>query len=237
VGVTLLILTVVRLLSFFFTSLFLTLALTSCAQKSAESEEKVDIPKPTVAAPPLDTRPVILCFGDSITAGYGIEAGQTYPDILQQLLDKKGFNYRVVNSGISGDTTQGGLDRLTDAIRLKPRVTLLELGGNDGLRGIALGLTRDNLVQIAARLEASGSKIVILGITLPRNYGPDYIRQFEANYRILSAEKKYAFMPFVLEGVYGGKSLMQTDGIHPTAAGAAVIANNVLKYLEPLLDK
>jgi acyl-CoA thioesterase-1 len=185
----------------------------------------------------VDARPVVLCFGDSITAGYGLEAGQSYPEILQKLLDERGYAYRVVNAGISGDTTQGGLDRIESALSLEPKVTLLELGGNDGLRGIPLKSSRENLLQIATRLEARDSKVVVLGITLPRNYGPDYIRDFEAMYKGLASSRKYPFMPFVLEGVYGTKGMMQADGIHPTAAGAAKIAENVLKYVEPLLKK
>lgn len=236
VGDVFLILTVVGLLSFFSTIL-LTLVLTGCAQKSAEPEDKIDIPKPTAAATPVDNRPVVLCFGDSITAGFGIEAGKTYPDVLQKLLDDKGYKYHVVNAGISGDTTQAGMDRLADAVRLNPKVTLLELGGNDGLRGIPVERTRDNLVQIAARLEARGSKVVLLGITLPRNYGPDYIKKFEGAFQMMATEKKYPFMPFVLQGVYGSPGMMQGDGIHPTAEGAAKVAANVLKYLEPLLTK
>ncbi len=213
------------------------LALGGCAQKSAEPEEKIDIPKPTAAIPPKDTRPVVLCFGDSITAGFGLEAGQTYPDILQKILDKNGYKYQVVNAGISGDTTSGGIDRLNDVLKLEPKVTLLELGGNDGLRGIYLAKSRDNLMQISRRLEAQGSKILLLGITLPQNYGWDYVRDFEGMYKGLAVNMKYPFMPFVLQGVYGQKGMMQDDGIHPTVAGAAQVANNVYKYLQPLLSK
>ena len=213
------------------------LVLTGCAQKSSEPENKIDIPKPAAAAPPVDTRPVVLCFGDSITAGFGLEAGKTYPDVLQKILDEKGYRYQVVNSGISGDTTSGGIDRLNDAVNLAPKVTLLELGGNDGLRGIPLIRSRDNLAQISARLEAKGSKILLLGITLPRNYGRDYVRDFEGMYKGLATNRKYPFMPFVLEGVYNQKGMMQADEIHPTETGAAKVANNVFRYLEPLLSK
>jgi acyl-CoA thioesterase-1 len=233
----LLILTVVRPFSLFTTTLLMMLALGGCAQKSAEPDEKIDIPKPAVAAPPTDTRPVVLCFGDSITAGFGIDAGQTYPDILQKILDDKGYKYQVVNAGISGDTTSGGVDRLNEAIKLQPKVTLLELGGNDGLRGIGVHKSRDNLMQISRRLETNGSKILVLGITLPRNYGPDYIRDFEGMYKAIAVNSKYPFMPFVLEGVYNQPGMMQADGIHPTAKGAATVANNVFKYLQPLLTK
>ena len=211
--------------------------LSSCAQKNVEPEVKVDIPVPMAATPPPDLRPVVLCYGDSITAGFGIEAGQTYPDVLQKILDEKGYKYRVVNAGLSGDTTQAGVDRLKDAIQLAPKVTLLELGGNDGLRGIAISRTRDNLTQIGVRLEGKGSKILLLGITLPRNYGQDYVNEFEAMYKALAKGRNYPFMPFVLEGVYGQKGMMQADGIHPTALGAAKVANNVFKYLQPLLSK
>ncbi len=213
------------------------LALSGCAQKSAEPEAKMDIPKPTVAVPPKDTRPVVLCFGDSITAGFGIEAGQTYPDVLQKILDEKGYRYQVINAGISGDTTSGGIDRLNDVLKFEPKLTLLELGGNDGLRGISLIKSRDNLVQISRRLEAKGSKILLLGITLPRNYGFEYIRDFEGMYKGLASNMKYPLMPFVLEGVYNQKGMMQDDGIHPTSKGAAAVANNVFKYLQPLLSK
>ena len=211
--------------------------LSSCAQKSAEPETKLEIPVPMAAAPPPDSRPVVLCFGDSITAGYGIEAGQTYPDVLQKILDEKGYKYRVVNAGLSGDTTQAGVDRLSDAMKLEPKITLLELGGNDGLRGIPVSRTRDNLTQMGVRLEGKGSKILLLGITLPRNYGEDYVREFEAMYQALAKGRNYAFMPFVLEGVYGEKGMLQDDGIHPTPLGAAKVANNVFRYLQPLLSK
>lgn len=232
-----LILTVVRPLSFLFTSLVGLLVLSSCAQKNVEPETKVDIPMPTVAAAPTDPRPVVLCFGDSITAGFGIEAGQTYPDVLQKILDEKGYKYRVVNAGLSGDTTQAGVDRLSDLMKLEPKITLLELGGNDGLRGLEVSRTRDNLTQIGVRLESKGSKILLLGITLPRNYGQDYVQQFEAMYKALAKGRNYPFMPFVLEGVYNQKGMMQVDGIHPTPLGAAKVANNVFKYLQPLLSK
>lgn len=229
----------VRPLSFFSTLCVLAFTLASCAQKSADApaEAKVDIPKPDNVTAPADSRPIILCYGDSITAGYGLEAGQSYPDVLQTILDGKNYKYRVINSGISGDTTQSGLDRLYDVQRLNPKITLLELGGNDGLRGIEASKTRDNLYAIASGLESRGSKILLIGITLPRNYGPEYIREFENNYKVIASERKYPLMPFILEGVYNQPGMMQADGIHPTAKGAAKVAANVFKYLEPMLTK
>lgn len=189
------------------------------------------------ALPPEDARPVVLCFGDSITAGFGLEAGKTYPDALQRILDAKGFKYKVVNSGISGDTTQGGMDRMTDALRFAPKVTLLELGGNDGLRGMPVHRTRDNLTQIAGRFQAKGSKILLLGITLPRNYGAEYIHDFELMYKALATSHQFALMPFILDGVWDQPGAMQADHIHPTAAGAEMVAKKVFKHLEPLLER
>ena len=229
------ILSVVRQFPFFLFVCLTVFGLSGCSQK-AEQEAKVEAP-PAIPLPPKDTRPTIVCFGDSITAGYGIEAGKSYPDHLQKILDAKGYKFRVVNAGISGDTTSGGMDRLNDALGFEPKVTLLELGGNDGLRGIPVTSSRDALTQIAARLEAKGSKVLLLGITLPRNYGPDYIHEFESMYQTLAKSHNYPFMPFVLEGAYGKPGMMQQDGIHPTAAGAAIVAQNVFRYLEPLLKQ
>jgi acyl-CoA thioesterase-1 len=226
----------VRPLSFFCCALLLSLGLSSCSKKVEEKAAEPP-PLPTTPAPPDDPRPKIVCFGDSITAGFGLEPGQTYPDILQKLIDAKGYKYKVINAGISGETTQGGLDRLNDVVSFNPSITLLELGGNDGLRGIDLTKTRDNLTRIAGRLEVRGSKILLLGVTLPRNFGRDYINDFEKMYKNLATSHKYAYMPFILEGVWNVPGAMQADMIHPTPKGAEMVANNVFKYLEPLLSK
>jgi acyl-CoA thioesterase-1 len=228
----------VRLLSFF-SPLLIAALFTGCSQNTPPETQKADIPPPVPAPapPPEDNRPIVLCFGDSITAGFGLEAGQTYPDILQKMLDARGYSYHAVNAGISGDTTQGGLDRLPDSLRTPPKIVLLELGGNDGLRGISVARSRDNLQQIAARFTAAGAKVILLGITLPRNYGPDYVREFEAMYKTIATTNRYPFLPFVLQNVYGLPGMMQDDGIHPTAKGAAQLAANVFKVLEPQLKK
>ena len=227
-----------RLLSFF-SPLLIAVLFTGCGQKTPPETKKADIPPPVPAPapPPEDKRPVVLCFGDSITAGFGLEVGQAYPDILQKILDERGYSYHIVNAGISGDTTQGGLDRLSDALRTPPKIVLLELGGNDGLRGSPVSRSRDNLQQIAARFTRAGAKVILLGITLPRNYGPDYVREFEAMYKTIAQANGYPLLPFVLENVYGVPGMMQPDGIHPTAPGAARLAANVLKILEPQLKK
>lgn len=176
-----------------------------------------------------------MCFGDSLSAGYGVDAGLSFPDFLQKLIDQRGYKFRVANLGISGDTTSGGLSRIQTAVALKPVVTILELGGNDGLRGVPLASTRENIDKMIQALLAAGSKVVIAGMTLPPNYGPDYIRDFEQIYVQLAAKHKLPRIRFLLDGVALDKNLMQRDGIHPNAKGNEKVAENVMKTLEPLL--
>lgn len=182
-----------------------------------------------------DTRPVIVSFGDSLSAGYGLAAGESFPDRLQKLLDQRGLRYRVVNQGISGDTTSGGAARVKQALQLKPAVVILELGANDGLRGLPLTATRANLASMIDQFRQGGAKVLLAGITLPRNYGPDYIQAFEKIYRDLARDKRVALIPFLLEGVATNPSLMQPDSLHPTAEGARRVAATVLRHLQPLL--
>jgi len=182
-----------------------------------------------------DTRPLIVAFGDSLTAGYGVESGYSYTDFLQKDLDRAGRKYRVVNEGVSGDTTSGGVSRLSAVIRLKPAIVILELGGNDGLRGLPLASTRANLDQMIAALQKSGAKVLLAGITLPPNYGPDYIHKFESIYTDLAAKYKVPLIPFLLEGVAGVPGMMQGDGIHATRQGNEVVAKLVMRSLKPLL--
>ena len=189
-------------------------------------------------SPPVkDTRPVIAAFGDSLSAGYGLDPGDSYPSNLQRLLDGAGYQYHVVNMGVSGDTTTDGVSRLPDVVALHPELVILEFGGNDGLRGQPATSTRDNLVIMIEALQKAGAKVVLAGMTLPRNYGPDYINQFDAVYPALAAKYKLTRIPFLLEGVGGNPKLTQTDGLHPTAEGCAIVARTVLQYLEPLLKK
>jgi acyl-CoA thioesterase-1 len=182
-----------------------------------------------------DRRPVIVAFGDSLTAGYGVETGYSYPDFLQKDLDRAGRKYRVVNTGVSGDTTSGGLARVAMVTALKPAIVIVELGGNDGLRGLPLASTRANLEQIIVKLRKSGARVLLAGITLPPNYGPDYIKQFESIYKDLAAKYKVPLIPFLLQGVAGVPGMMQGDGIHPTRKGNEIVANLVLRALKPLL--
>lgn len=183
------------------------------------------------------TRPLIVCFGDSLTNGHGVAPGHTYPDYLREDLHAQGYNYRVVNMGISGNTTKDGVDRLKDVIALHPAIVIVEFGGNDGLRGLPITDTRKNLDQIVSTLLKSGAKIVLAGITLPPNYGPDYIRQFNETYRLLARKYHAPLLPFLLANVYNVPGDMQPDGIHATAQGNKQVALNLLPLLKPLLKK
>jgi len=181
-----------------------------------------------------DNRPVIVAFGDSLTAGFGADTGKSYPDFLQQELDRRGLRYRVVNAGISGETTTDGLSRLGSVTALSPAVVIVEFGGNDGLRGLPVSTTRTNLDQIVIGLKKSGAAVLLAGMTLPPNYGPDYISSFQRVYSDLAAKDKVALIPFLLEGV-AGTSRMQRDGLHPTADGNRLVAATVMRCLQPLL--
>ena len=184
-----------------------------------------------------DNRPVLVCFGDSLTAGHGTDPGQSYPDYLQKDLDQAHYRYRVVNEGVSGNTTKDGVNRLSDVLRLHPAIVVVEFGGNDGLRGLPISQSRANLDKIVGTLRQAGIPVAIAGITLPPQYGEDYVRQFNKMY--VSLEKKYhvPMLPFLLQGVYGGAGMMQPDGVHATAKGNEVVARNVLNLLKPLLKK
>lgn len=193
-------------------------------------------PAPARSAAP-DHRPVIAAFGNSLTAGLGADPGKSYPDFLQQDLDRRGYHYRVVNAGISGETTTDALARLSTVISLKPAVVIVEFGGNDGLRGLPIASTRSNLEQMVAALKQSGAEVLLAGMTLPPNYGPDYIRSFQQIYTGTAASEKVPLIPFLLAGVAGTRRYMQPDGLHPTAEGNRLVAATVMRYLEPLLKK
>lgn len=198
---------------------------------------------PVVASKPLkvDSRPAIVIFGDSLSAGFGLDPGLSYPDHLQELLDAQGYHYRVVNQGLSGDTSSGGLARIDECLTEKPRIVVVELGGNDGLRGIPTAITRANLDAIIQKSQAAGARVVLAGITLPRNYGPDYIKDFDRIYPGLAQKYHTPLIPFLLQGLASPAGMVpgmiQADGIHPTAKGTPIIARTVMAKLEPLLKR
>ena len=196
-----------------------------------------DVAAPAGPARRADSVPAIVCFGDSLTAGFGLDPGQSYPDLLQRELDRRGYHYRVVNLGVSGDTTQDGLERLPLALAERPRIVVLEFGANDGLRGQPVSNSQNNLARVIEALQQNGAQVVLAGITLPPNYGPDYIRKFDAVFTALAARYKAPLIPFLLAGVAGHSDLMQSDGLHPNAQGTRLVVGNVWQRLEPLLRR
>jgi acyl-CoA thioesterase I len=184
-----------------------------------------------------DTRPLIVCFGDSLTAGFGVDPGKSYPDDLQQNLDRAGYHYRVLNRGVSGETTQDGLARLPLLLVEKPQIVVLEFGANDGLRGQPVTLTEAHLAQMIESLQKAGVRVVLAGITLPPNYGPEYIAKFNAMYANLATRFKVPLIPFLLAGVATNPRLMQQDGLHPNTEGTRLVAQTVMRALVPLLRK
>lgn len=205
--------------------------------ESARDVPESPTPVSAPAADPHDDRPVIAAFGDSLSAGFGVDPGKSFPDDLQRDLNSAGYGYRVVNLGVSGDTTTDGVERLPSVLAVHPKIVILEFGGNDGLRGLPVAAAKANLDRMIQALQASGARVLLAGMTLPRNYGPEYIHAFEQMYVDLANQYKLARIPFLLEGVGGNPNLMQPDGIHPTAQGAEIVAGNVMRYLTPLLSK
>ena len=211
----------------------------SRAPEAAEQEppqQRVEA-KPAAAPPQqADTRKKLVVFGDSLSAGYGLGPGESYPDDLQRKLDAAGYAWHVVNLGISGDTTEGGVARLDHAIGLQPSIAIVELGGNDGLRGLPLAVTRMNLETMIDAFQGVGAKVVLAGMTLPPNYGADYIRGFEKIYRELASAHHCTLIPFLLADIVTPDlRYLQRDGIHPTAEGAEIVSGTVLRALKPLL--
>ena len=195
-------------------------------------------PVAVAAAPaPEDTRPLIICFGDSLTAGYGTDPGESYPDDLQKLLDARGYNYRVLNSGISGNTSKDGLDRIARVIAHGPQLVVVEFGGNDGLRGLPIEQTQANLASIIEQLQKSGAEVALAGITLPPDYGPDYIKKFDAMYPALAKKFHVRLLPFILKDVYGVSGDMQDDATHATAKGNKQVALNIESLIQPMLKR
>jgi acyl-CoA thioesterase-1 len=201
-----------------------------------EPPERIPVAEEAPKAPP-EGRPIVAAFGDSLSAGFGAEPGKSFPDFVQKLVDQAGYKYQVYNAGVSGDTTSDGVERMSEVIGLHPAIVILEFGGNDGLRGLPVSTTKANLAQMIDGLQKAGAKVLLAGMTLPRNYGPEYIASFEKVYVDLAAQYKISRIPFLLDGVGGVPRLMQRDGIHPTAQGNAIVARTVYKYLQPMLEK
>jgi len=192
------------------------------------------IPPVACAAEP----PALLILGDSLSSGYGMDREQSWVSLLDTRLKEGGYSYRIFNSSISGDTSQGGLARLGRLLdRYQPEVVIIELGANDGLRGINPGVTRENLTRMIQQSQETGALVLLAGIKLPPNYGSAYLQQFESMYSDLASEFDTLLVPFFMEGVALRPDLLQADNIHPNEKGQPVLLDNVWKVLEPVLHK
>ena len=178
-----------------------------------------------------------MAFGDSLTAGLGVAEEDSYPSQLQRRLDRDGFHYRVINAGVSGDTTAGGLRRINWVLKSRPQIVILELGANDGLRGLSLRETKANLERIIQQCRSASATVILAGMKLPPNYGAEYTNHFESMYPALASEYHVVLIPFFLDGVAGSTSLNQADGIHPTGKGYRIIVDKVLDTVKPLLER
>jgi acyl-CoA thioesterase I len=184
-----------------------------------------------------ETRPPIVAFGDSLTAGLGVHADESYPAQLQARLDRLNYRYRVINAGVSGETTAGALRRVSWILNNKPAIVVLESGANDGLRGLKLEETERNLGQIIEQFQKAGVTVVLAGMKLPPNYGEEYTAGFEAIFPTLAKRYRLPLIPFFLEGVAASTTLNQADGIHPTKEGYGIIVEQVFKALRPLIKQ
>jgi acyl-CoA thioesterase I len=220
----------------------LVLAVLGCTSKAPNKEQRTELESSSTLAPAVpaspqpqspDDRPVIVAFGDSLTAGV---AGRSYPDDLQDLLDEHGYRYRVDNQGVAGDTASDGLARIGNVIAEHPALVLLEFGGNDGLRGTPIEAIKKNLEEMIVRLKQVNIPVVLLGITLPPNYGPEYVKPFTATFPELAKKYNLKLMPFLLLHIYQTPGMMQPDGIHPSGEGNKIIARDVFNLIQPLLS-
>jgi len=178
----------------------------------------------------------VVCLGDSLTEGYGLAPEQSYPRVLERELRGRGLAVRVVNAGISGSTSASAVSRMRWQLRARPDVVVLALGANDGLRGLDLGATRDHLARAIELAKSQGVRVVLAGMKIPPNYGPEYTRNFAALFPALAEEHGVTLLPFLLEGVAADPDLNQPDGVHPNARGAEIVARNVLAVLLPILS-
>ena len=213
------------------------LAAAACGSKSEPTRQVAPAaaPAPPVQISKTASRPRIVALGDSITAGLGLPVEQSYPALLQRRIDKDGLNYEVVNAGVSGDTSAGGLSRLDWALDGDVRVLIVALGGNDALRALPPGELQQNLSTIIERAQAKHIAVVLAGMEAPRNFGHDYIVRFHQVYPDLAQKYNVVLVPFLLQDVAGIERLNQRDGIHPTAEGAEIVAGNIWNALQPLV--
>ena len=203
------------------------------------SEPATTAARATASADPTApvVRPKIVALGDSLTVGLGLLESESYPSLLQNKLDEEGYRYEVVNSGVSGDTSAGGLRRLDWALDGDVRILILALGANDGLRGLPIAEMKQNLTTIITRARERSIVVILAGMEAPPNYGPEYIQAFRMAFRDVASKERVLLIPFLLDKVAGQASLNQPDGIHPNAEGARIVAETVWPVLRSVLDQ
>lgn len=218
---------------------FILLFLISCAERNTQKsidkgQSTID---PTEESSPTADSKVIIFFGDSLTAGYQLDPEEAFPALIQEILDSLNLGYKVINAGLSGETTTSGRNRINWVLNQKADVFVLELGANDGLRGIPLKETRENLQAMINTVKSRNSKtrILLAGMQIPPNLGQEYTAEFRQMFSDLAAENELYIIPFLLEGVAGNPDLNLEDGIHPTPEGHRIVADNVWQVLEPLV--
>jgi acyl-CoA thioesterase-1 len=203
----------------------------------AETARTTAPPTPKTSPAPAKARPKVVALGDSLTAGLGLVESQAYPAILQQRIDAAGYGFEVVNAGVSGDTSAGGVRRLDWALDGDVKVLILALGANDGLRGLSVQDMKQNLTTIVRRARERKVVVILAGMEAPPNYGQEYSTAFRQAYRDIAEREKVLFLPFLLDKVAGQSTMNQGDGIHPNERGARIVADNIWSVLKPLLDQ
>jgi len=218
--------------------IFLTAFCLACSVSTAKKQTETNINRPLILPQKTSDKPKIIAFGDSLTAGFGLSETESYPYLLQKQLAADGFDYEVVNAGVSGDTSLGGLERADWVLGTdNAKVVILELGANDLLRGIPVAKMKDNLDKIIRKAKAKNVKVLLCGMLAPPTMGTQYQREYTMAFPDLASEHKVEFIPFLLDGVALNKDLNQADGIHPNADGEKIMTNNVYKVLKPMLQK
>jgi acyl-CoA thioesterase I len=217
------------------------LLLAGCSRGAPEAQQQAPAQNPPQAAAPANPddsgRPKVVVLGDSLTAGYGLLESQAFPALLQQKLDAEGYGWEVVNAGISGDTSAAGLQRIDWALgQGDVRILILELGANDGLRGLPISEMRKNLAGIIERAQEKQIAVLLAGMEAPPNFGPEYTVSFRQVYRDLAKQYRVTFLPFLLDRVAGDTALNQSDGIHPNIEGTRIVADTVWTLLKPMVD-
>lgn len=209
----------------------------ACGPENESAKATAEEASTSIKDSDVETKKTILFFGNSLTAGYGLDSEDAFPALVQQRIDSLGLDYRVINGGLSGETTAGGLNRLDWFLEDEPYVFVLELGGNDGLRGIAISETRSNLEKIIEKVQTKypSTKIILAGMQIPPNMGQEYTDEFRKIYPKVASEKNVTLIPFLLEGVAGDPELNLPDGIHPTEEGHEIVFGTVWPYIETLV--